>query len=63
MPFPPADGIDERLWDLGDGIPEVTAQPQHTFDRPGKFRVTLIVWDKSGRGGRAEKTIEVLPTK
>jgi len=56
-----ADGIVERLWDLGDGIPEVTAEPKHTFVRPGKYRVTLIVWDKGGRGGRAERTIEVLP--
>ena len=57
----PAGGIVERLWDLGDGIPEVAAGPKHTFGRPGKYRVTLIVWDKDGRGGRAEKTIEVLP--
>ena len=44
-------------------FPEVTAQPQHTFDRPGKYRVTLIVWDKSGRGGRAERLIQVLSAK
>ncbi len=56
-------GIVERLWDLGDGIPEVTAQPEHTFAQPGKYRVTLVVWDKHGRGGRAEKTIQVLPGK
>jgi parallel beta-helix repeat protein len=55
--------IAERLWDFGDGIPEVTAQPRHTFARPGKYRVTLVVWDNHGRGGRAEKTIEVLPAK
>ena len=58
-----AGGIAERLWDLGDGIPEVTAQPKHTFAQPGKYRVTLVVWDKHGRGGRAEKTIQVLPGK
>jgi hypothetical protein len=39
----------------------VTAGPKHTFSRPGKFRVTLVVWDKDGRGARAEKTIEVEP--
>jgi hypothetical protein len=48
---------------LGDGIPEVTARPKHIFGQPGKYRVTLVVWDKSGRGGRAEKTIQVLPGK
>ena len=52
--------IAERLWDFGHGAPEVTAEPRHTYERPGKYRVTLIVWDKAGRGARAEKTIEVL---
>jgi len=33
------------------------------FDRPGEYRVTLIVWDSAGRGGRAEKMISVLPGK
>jgi len=56
-------GAVERLWDLGDGIPEMTAQPKHVFDRPGEYRVTLIVWDSAGRGGRAEKMISVLPGK
>jgi hypothetical protein len=57
----PAAGIVDRLWDLGDGIPEVAAGPKHTFSRPGKYRVTLVVWDKDGRGAQAERTIEVLP--
>ena len=50
--------ISQRLWDFGDGIPEVTAEPRHTFDRPGAYRVTLIVWDAAGQGGRAEKTVQ-----
>ena len=41
----------------------MTDKPKHTFGQPGKYRVTLIVWDKSGRGGRAEKVIQVLPGK
>jgi PKD repeat protein len=53
--------IVERLWDFEHGIPEVVAQPRHTFDQPGKYRVTLIIWDAAGRGARAEKVIEVLP--
>lgn len=53
--------IIERLWDFGEGIPAVTEAPQHTFSKPGKYRVTLIVWDRSGQGGREEETIEVLP--
>lgn len=53
--------IVERLWDFGHGIPETASAPMHTFDRPGKYRVTLIVWDGASRGARAEKTVEVLP--
>jgi hypothetical protein len=50
--------ISQRLWDFGHGIPEVTAEPKHTFDRPGVYRVTLIVWDAAGQGGRAEKMVQ-----
>jgi len=53
--------IEERLWDFGHGIAEVAAEPKHTYERPGKYRVTLVVWDKAGRGARAEKTVEVVP--
>lgn len=53
--------IVERLWDFNHGIPEVVVNPRHTFERPGRYRVTLIVWDATGRGAPSEKTIEVLP--
>jgi hypothetical protein len=55
--------IVERLWDFGHGIPEVAASPKHTFERPGRYRVTLLVWDTSGRGARAEKVIEAVSDK
>jgi parallel beta-helix repeat protein len=55
--------IAQRLWDFNQGIPEVTVSPQHVFDGPGKYRVTLIVWDSAGRGGHTEKMVEVLPAK
>ena len=55
--------IVERLWDFNHGIAEVAANPQHTFDQPGKYRVTLVVWDAAGRGARAEKIVEVLPAQ
>ena len=58
-----AGDIVERLWDFNHGIAEVAANPCHTFDRPGKYRVTLIVWDNAGRGARAEKVIEVVSGK
>lgn len=53
--------IIERLWDFNHGIPEISPTPQHTFEKPGIYRVTLIVWDSSGRGARAEKRVEVIP--
>jgi hypothetical protein len=60
----PASGeIAERLWDFGHGIAEVAANPKHTFEQPGKYRVTLIVWDSAGRGARAEKMVEVVTGK
>ncbi len=55
--------IVDRLWDFNHGIPETAANPKHTFEKPGKYRVTLVVWDGAGRGARAEKTIEVVPGK
>ena len=55
--------IAEWLWDFGQGIPETTANPQHTFDQPGKYRVTLIVWDEADRGARAERIIEVTDSR
>jgi PKD repeat protein len=58
-----AGDIVEWLWDFDDGIPEVNDQPKHTFAEPGKHRVTLIVWDKNGRGSRAEKMVQVLPAQ
>lgn len=51
--------IVERLWDLNDGIPQLTAAARHTFARAGRYRITLIVWDSAGRGARAEKFLDV----
>jgi len=47
------------LWDFGDGAPESTPEAKHTYSQPGGYRVTLIVWDESGRGARAEKRISI----
>jgi hypothetical protein len=55
--------IVERLWDFNHGITEVAANPQHTYEQPGKYRVTLIVWDTAGRGARVSKILDVLPAK
>ena len=60
---PGAGEVVERLWDFNHGIAEVAADPTHTFDQPGRYRVTLVAWDRAGRGARVEKTVEVLPAK
>jgi PKD repeat protein len=47
------------LWDLGDGPPSTEPVAIHTYDRPGEYRVTLVVWDEAGRGARCEQRIRV----
>ncbi len=48
-----------QLWDLGDGPPRTEPNPQHTYSRPGSYRVTLLVWDPFGRAARAENILTV----
>jgi len=47
------------LWDLGDGPPSTEPVVVHTYDRPGEYRVTLVVWGEAGRGARCEQRIRV----
>ncbi|HRY69565.1 MAG TPA: right-handed parallel beta-helix repeat-containing protein [Phycisphaerae bacterium] len=47
------------LWDFGEGVPSKELRPRHLYDRPGRYRITLIAWDEAGRAGRATKEIEV----
>jgi hypothetical protein len=54
-----ADGIEFRLWDFDDGLPATDALATHAFAKAGDYRVTLVVWDKAGRGSRVEKTVTV----
>lgn len=56
-----SDGIVDRLWDFGHGIPAVAAEAAATFEKPGTQRVTLVVWDAMGRGSRMEKQVTVEP--
>ena len=51
--------IAHRLWDFGDGIPVDTTSASHAYSVAGTYRVTLIVWDNSGRAARAEKSVVV----
>ena len=47
------------LWDFGDRVPVTDAQATHAYERPGEYRVTLVVWDASGRGARVGKLLRV----
>ena len=47
------------MWDFGDGIPVTGRSVKHTYDRPGKYEVAMILWDKAGRGVRVGKTLTV----
>jgi|GEM_PF-1807669 len=51
--------IVENLWDLGEGVPVTTASPTYTYQNPGTYRVTLVVWDNTGRANIKEQTINV----
>jgi len=49
------------MWDFGDGIPAIEPRASHTYNAPGDYRVTLLVWDERGRGARSEKLVRVAP--
>ena len=49
------------MWDFGDGIPVIEPQADRTYNEPGDYRVTLLVWDERGRGARGEKLLHVAP--
>ena len=47
------------LWDLGDGPSRGEGSPRHTYERPGAYKVALIVWDREGTPSRAERRVVV----
>ena len=47
------DEIEHVLWDFGAGIPSTEMNPSCTYLRPGAYRVSLVVWNKQGRGALA----------
>ena len=57
----PDGGIGHVLWDFGAGVPSNQRDGTHTYDRPGAYRVTLVVWDNRGRGAMKERSITVRP--
>lgn len=56
----PGSAIGHVLWDFDAGVPCTDMNPSYVYQRPGAYRVSLVVWNTDGWGGRpAEKTILV----
>jgi hypothetical protein len=53
--------IAQALWDFNDGLPAAEPEASHAFAKPGEYRVTLVAWDDTGRGARAERRVRVEP--
>lgn len=53
------EGIAQRLWDFGDGLPCLEADPKHVYRKPGVYRVTLVVWNPRQRAALAERIVRV----
>ncbi len=52
--------VTTSLWDFGSQIPSSLANPNLTFDTPGQYRVSLVVWNNLGRAAFAETVLEVV---
>ncbi len=44
-------------WDFGDGTSSTVADPSHTYEAPGTYRVTLVVQDSLGTRTSSEFTV------
>jgi PKD repeat protein len=55
--------IDFYVWDFGDGDQRVTVNPQvieHRYLQPGKFPITLTVFDIDGESGTSSQEVTVI---
>jgi len=44
---------------MGDGLPEKTASASHTYAKPGKYRVSVVVWDAQHNATHVERTVVI----
>ena len=57
--YDPDGSVAGYLWSFGDGATASAAKVQHTFSRPGNFRVRLTVTDNFGVKSYAERVVVV----
>jgi PKD repeat protein len=55
----PEDEIESFVWDFGDGEQSTRKKPQHTYNDPGQYGVTLVVTDTEGQSQQASVTVVV----
>ena len=48
-----------QLWDFDDGLPSNQPNPEHRYQKPGRYTVSLIVWDEQGRAARHQQIVHV----
>ncbi len=56
-------GIVSYLWDFGDGTTSSEMRVDHTYEKPGRYTVTLTVTDKAGKTSAKTQTVDVNPPK
>lgn len=49
----------EVLWDLDHGVPRTGRTVEHTYDRPGPYRIAAIAWTPHGQAALAEADLTV----
>jgi len=58
----PADTITSWSWEFGDGHTSEDQSPEHTFEKPGMYKIKLTVTDDAGKVAYKEKVAYIVAT-
>lgn len=58
----PAGNLNYWFWNFGDGTTSLQQNPDHTYDNPGTYQVTLQVTSDNGCAATKMQTINVYPS-
>jgi hypothetical protein len=47
--------VTRRIWDFGDGTNSTLRNPVHTYQKPGKYTITLTAWNDMGSDSITKK--------